>query len=170
MRHAADTSPGILEEKRRRLLAGPVSMCNGHGGDRHVGRRLGLYPATVAKGRKQLPTGDIATGRVRRTSGGRKPIKKQVRNLAFHAALQRRIVEPARKRELSLGIFFPEEACQLRAAVYPFCSRHGSIPFRLPAAGAEGRFSRMLEYHHGRTATADRYRRCFLHRLESSLN
>ncbi len=67
----------LLDEQQRRLYAGLESLRYGHGGDRHVGGRLGLDPATVAKGRKQLLAGDIATERIRKPGGGRKAVEKK---------------------------------------------------------------------------------------------
>ena len=36
-----------------------------------------MAPATVAKGRKQLLSGDLETDRVRKPGGGRKPLEKK---------------------------------------------------------------------------------------------
>ena len=80
VRRATGTLFGLLDEQQRRLYAGLESMRHGHGGDRLVGGRLGLDPATVAKGRRQLVSGEFETGRVRRPGGGRKPIEKKTPN------------------------------------------------------------------------------------------
>ena len=67
----------ILNEGQRRLYAGLESMKLGHGGDRRIAELLGLDPATVAKGRKQLLSQDVERERVRRKGGGRKRLEKK---------------------------------------------------------------------------------------------
>jgi len=67
----------ILDEGQRRLYAGLESMKLGHGGDRRIAELLGLDPATVAKGRKQLLSQDVERERVRRRGGGRKRLEKK---------------------------------------------------------------------------------------------
>ena len=66
----------LLDEKQRRLYAGLESLKWGHGGDRKVARLLGLDEKTVAKGRRELLSGDIERERVRREGAGRPPVKK----------------------------------------------------------------------------------------------
>jgi hypothetical protein len=68
----------VLDESQRRLYAGLESMKLGHGGDRRIAELLGLDPATVAKGRKQLLAQDVERERVRRKGGGRKPLEKKL--------------------------------------------------------------------------------------------
>jgi hypothetical protein len=64
----------VLDEKQRRLYAGLESMKLGHGGDRRIADLIGLDPDTVAKGRKQLLSQDVAIDGVRREGGGRNPL------------------------------------------------------------------------------------------------
>ncbi len=74
---AAATLVSVLDERQRRLYAGLESLRQGHGGDLRVAAQLGMAPATVAKGRKQLLSGDFETDRVRKPGGGRKPLEKK---------------------------------------------------------------------------------------------
>ena len=66
----------LLDERQRRLYAGLEAMKIGHGGDTQVAELLGIDPATVARGRRELLAGDIEPGRVRRPGGGRPSAKK----------------------------------------------------------------------------------------------
>jgi hypothetical protein len=70
---------GMLDERQRRLFGGLESLKLGRGGDILVARMLGLDPATVAKGRKELREGLPAGGRLRRAGGGRKAVEKKRR-------------------------------------------------------------------------------------------
>ena len=74
---ATATLVSVLDERQRRLYAGLESLRHGHGGDLRVAAQLGMAPATVAKGRKQLLSGDFETDRVRKPGGGRKPLEKK---------------------------------------------------------------------------------------------
>ncbi len=67
----------ILDEKQRRLYAGIESMKLGHGGDQIISELLKIDVHTVAKGRKEIISGDIDLSRVRKAGGGRKKIKKK---------------------------------------------------------------------------------------------
>jgi len=67
----------LLDEKQRRLYAGLEAHKLGHGGDRQIAELLGLDAHTVAKGRRELFTGDLERDRVRRAGGGRKPVEKK---------------------------------------------------------------------------------------------
>ena len=67
----------MLDEKQRRLYAGLESLRVGHGGDRQVAKLLALNEKTVAKGRKELLSGEIAIDSTRRKGGGRKTIQKK---------------------------------------------------------------------------------------------
>lgn len=67
----------LLDEQQRRLYAGLESLRLGHGGDAQLAAFLGLDPHTVARGRQQLLDHDVATGRVRRSGGGRPPVEKK---------------------------------------------------------------------------------------------
>ena len=77
IRLATATLVSVLDERQRRLFAGLESLRHGHGGDLRVAAQLGMAPATVAKGRKQLLSGDFETDRVRKPGGGRKPLEKK---------------------------------------------------------------------------------------------
>lgn len=66
----------LLDERQRRLYAGLEAMKIGHGGDVQVAELLGIDPGTVARGRRELLSGDVGPGRVRRAGGGRPPTKK----------------------------------------------------------------------------------------------
>jgi len=69
----------VLDEQQRRLYAGLESLTLGHGGDRTIADLLGLDPGTVAKGRQQLVSRDVAMDRVRKPGGGRRPLEKKRR-------------------------------------------------------------------------------------------
>lgn len=66
-----------LDERQRRLFAGLESARLGHGGDAQMARALQLDPATVARGRHELLSGEIILDRVRKPGGGRKRIEKK---------------------------------------------------------------------------------------------
>lgn len=69
----------LLDERQRRLYAGLEALKVGHGGDTQIAELLGLDPATVARGRRELLAGDVELDRVRRAGGGRKPAQKKRR-------------------------------------------------------------------------------------------
>lgn len=69
----------LLDERQRRLYAGLESSKCGHGGDQRVADLLGLDVHTVARGRRQLLSGQVETERVRREGGGRKAQEKKPR-------------------------------------------------------------------------------------------
>ena len=54
-----------LDERQRRWFAGLESLRRGHGGDRGAAALLGMDPATVARGRRELAAGETLPGRVR---------------------------------------------------------------------------------------------------------
>lgn len=66
-----------LNEKQRRLYAGLESMRLGRGGDRRIAELTGIDVHTVARGRRELATGSLDLGRVRRPGGGRRPVEKK---------------------------------------------------------------------------------------------
>ena len=66
----------LLNEKQRRLYAGLESLKWGHGGDCKIASLLGLDQKTVARGRKELNSGEIDPERVRKTGAGRRSVKK----------------------------------------------------------------------------------------------
>ena len=68
---------GLLNEKQRRFYAGLEATKFGHGGDRKIAELLGLDVHTVAKGRRELLNGFIASGNVRSSGGGRKHVEKK---------------------------------------------------------------------------------------------
>lgn len=70
---------GLLDERQRRLFAGLESLKLGRGGDLLIAEMLGLDPATVARGRRELAEKQRDPGRVRRAGGGRKAVEKKSR-------------------------------------------------------------------------------------------
>lgn len=66
----------LLDEKKRRLYAGLEALKWGYGGDRKVAILLGLDEKTVARGRRELLTGELDHDGVRKSGGGRRPLKK----------------------------------------------------------------------------------------------
>ncbi len=69
----------LLDEQQRRLYAGLESFQEGHGGDRHWAQALGWEGETVARGRRELLSGQVQRGRVRRPGGGCPPVEKKHR-------------------------------------------------------------------------------------------
>lgn len=69
----------LLDEKQRRLYAGLESLKLGHGGDAHIASLLGMDPHTVARGRREMVSGDIGHDRIRDTGGGRLAQEKKRR-------------------------------------------------------------------------------------------
>jgi hypothetical protein len=69
----------LLDERQRRLYAGLEAQKFGHGGDRKIADLLGLDVHTVARGRRELFTGEVDRVRVRRAGAGRKPVEKKRR-------------------------------------------------------------------------------------------
>jgi len=67
----------LLDEKQRRLYAGLESFKIGHGGDRKLAEFLGLDVHTVARGRRELFSGDVQQQGVRKQGGGRQPVEKK---------------------------------------------------------------------------------------------
>jgi len=68
----------LLDERQRRLYAGLEALKIGHGGDTEIAGLLGIDPDTVARGRRELLSGDIDSGRVRRAGGGRPSAQKKL--------------------------------------------------------------------------------------------
>lgn len=66
----------VLDEKQRRLYYGYESLRIGRGGDVAVARMAGVNHKTVAKGRRQVASGQTGGDRVRAEGGGRPPLKK----------------------------------------------------------------------------------------------
>lgn len=69
----------LLDEKQRRLYAGLESLKHGQGGDQRIADLLGLDPATVRRGRRELVAEDFDKDRVRKQGGGRKRLEKKRR-------------------------------------------------------------------------------------------
>lgn len=67
----------MLDERQRRLYAGLESVRLGRGGDRRMSELTGMDVHTVAKGREELLSGRVASGRLRRPGGGRKALEKK---------------------------------------------------------------------------------------------
>jgi hypothetical protein len=68
---------GLLDEQQRRLYAGLESLEWGHGGDQRMARLFGLDAETVARGRRELLSGQMLPERVRRVGGGRPRVEKK---------------------------------------------------------------------------------------------
>jgi hypothetical protein len=67
----------MLDEKQRRLYAGVEALKYGLGGDQWIATLLGMHPQTVARGRRELLTGEVEVDRARKVGGGRKPVEKK---------------------------------------------------------------------------------------------
>jgi hypothetical protein len=67
----------LLDEQQRRLYAGLESLQYGYGGQEHTARRLGLDVDTVARGERELRSGQVLRGRVRKQGGGRPRAEKK---------------------------------------------------------------------------------------------
>jgi len=67
----------LLDEQQRRLYAGLESLQYGYGGQEHTARRLGLDVNTVARGERELRSGQVLRGRVRQQGGGRAAVEKK---------------------------------------------------------------------------------------------
>jgi hypothetical protein len=63
----------LLDERQRRLYAGLEAAKIGHGGDSQISQLLGIDPDTVARGRRELLSGEVDPDRIRRAGGGRHP-------------------------------------------------------------------------------------------------
>jgi len=67
----------LLDEKQRRLYAGLESQKFGHGGDRKIAALLDLDVHTVARGRRELFSGQVEPDGVRGPGGGRNAVEKK---------------------------------------------------------------------------------------------
>src|SRR5512143_420934 len=66
---------GELDECRRRRWAGAEALSHGRGGLAAVARATGMSPTTVAKGMREIQSGEaLPAGRVRRPGGGRRAL------------------------------------------------------------------------------------------------
>jgi len=68
---------GLLDEQQRRLYAGLESLALGHGGQQRTAERFGLDVDTVARGERELLSGEVLRGRVRQPGGGRRAVEKK---------------------------------------------------------------------------------------------
>jgi transposase len=66
---------GEFNERQRRVWAGAEALSHGRGGQAAVVRATGMSPMTVAKGVREVRSGErLEAGRVRSRGGGRKPL------------------------------------------------------------------------------------------------
>jgi transposase len=66
---------GEFNERQRRVWAGAEALSHGRGGQAAVVRATGMSPTTVAKGMREVRSGErLEAGRVRGRGGGRKPL------------------------------------------------------------------------------------------------
>ena len=68
---------GLLDEQQRRLYAGLESLQWGHGGQQRMAQLFGLDVDTVARGQRELLSGQLLRGRVRQKGGGRRAVEKK---------------------------------------------------------------------------------------------
>jgi hypothetical protein len=67
----------LLDEQQRRLYAGLESLQWGHGGQQRTAQAFGLDADTVARGERELLSGQVLRGRVRQKGGGRQAVEKK---------------------------------------------------------------------------------------------
>lgn len=67
----------LLDEQQRRLYAGLESLGLGHGGQQRTAEHFGLDVDTVARGERELLSGQVLRGRVRQPGGGRPAVEKK---------------------------------------------------------------------------------------------
>ncbi len=67
----------LLDEQQRRLYAGLESLQCGYGGQQETAQRFGLDVDTVARGQRELLSGQVLRGRVRQVGGGRPAVEKK---------------------------------------------------------------------------------------------
>lgn len=67
----------MLDERQRRLYAGLESLKLGHGGDAYIASLLGLDSHTVARGRKELMSADLASSDRVRAKGAGRPLQEK---------------------------------------------------------------------------------------------
>lgn len=68
---------GLLDEQQRRLYAGLESLQCGYGGQQRAAQRFGLDVDTVARGERELLSGQVLRQRVRQPGGGRPAVEKK---------------------------------------------------------------------------------------------
>ena len=69
----------LLDEQQRRLYAGLESLQGGQGGQQRTALAFGLDVDTVARGERELLSGEVLRGRVRQKGGGRPAVEKKRR-------------------------------------------------------------------------------------------
>ena len=67
----------LLDEQQRRLYAGLESLQCGYGGQQQAAQRFGLDVDTVARGERELLSGQVLRGRIRQAGGGRPRVEKK---------------------------------------------------------------------------------------------
>ena len=67
----------LLNEQQRRLYAGLESLQFGYGGQHQTAERFGLDVDTVARGERELLSGQVLRGRARHPGGGRVAVEKK---------------------------------------------------------------------------------------------
>jgi hypothetical protein len=67
----------LLDEQQRRLYAGLESLQLGYGGQQRASERFGLDADTVARGERELLSGQVLRGRVRQPGSGRPGVEKK---------------------------------------------------------------------------------------------
>lgn len=65
-----------LNERQRRLVAAVQARILGHGGVTRVARASGLSRQTIHRGLRELDAEDLAPERIRKSGGGRKPLRE----------------------------------------------------------------------------------------------
>jgi hypothetical protein len=66
-----ETISPVLDERQRRVVAGAIARACGRGGVAGVARATGMSRSTVNTGSREVASGDIPQGRVRRPGAGR---------------------------------------------------------------------------------------------------
>jgi hypothetical protein len=67
----------LLDEQQRRLYAGLESLQLGYGGQQQAAQRFGLDADTIARGERELLSGQVLRGRVRHPGSGRPAVEKK---------------------------------------------------------------------------------------------
>ena len=109
----------FLDERGRRIWAGTESRAIGYGGDALVSDATGLTRATIRAGRRELESGRVERGRIRRSGAGRPGIEQS--QPGIKQALEK-LVDPLTRGD-------PESAlrwtCKSRAKLTAALSRMG---------------------------------------------
>ena len=67
----------LLDERQKRYYAALESLKRGRGSDHTIAQLLGIDAGTVARGRKELLSGQVTQYRIRKAGGGRKALEKK---------------------------------------------------------------------------------------------